>query len=74
VRDNVGDTGEAELIDTATRLGLSWAHWAATGDNSNSENNLRDWDFKALTPPKAVEAMLTAKCLPARVAFPDPTL
>ncbi len=72
VTDDVGATGEAELITAATGLGMSWAHWAATGD-ARQDNNLRDWDFRPLTPPKATEVMLAGKCVAARGVFLDVT-
>jgi hypothetical protein len=40
--DNIGNTGELELMAEAHRLGLSYQHWALTGDGTLAGNNLID--------------------------------
>ncbi|MES2384546.1 MAG: hypothetical protein V4593_08350 [Pseudomonadota bacterium] len=73
VADDVGSTNEPALLAEAIRLGLSHAHWVATGDFRGG-NNCYDWDFLPSNPAKSAAAMLAAAWLPARAAFPDAPL
>jgi hypothetical protein len=40
--DDIGNTNELELMDEAHRLGLSYQHWALTGDGTLVGNNILD--------------------------------
>lgn len=71
--DDVGDTGEPELLAHAISLGLNHAHWAAAGD-FRAANNCYDWDYLPANPPKPAAGMLAATWILARAAYPDSVL
>jgi len=64
--DDIGTTGELALMDHAHSLGLSYQHWALTGDGGLPGNNLIDrfdWTVSlASTTPngQAIKAKMTA--------------
>jgi hypothetical protein len=71
--DDVGETGELELMATAHRLGLSYQHWVLTKDGNLPLNNMIDrfdWSMKmsSITPTgTAIQAVLKAQSVLAKL-------
>ena len=73
INGNVGATDEAALLDRIQTLGMSCAHWVASGDGTTPSNNLYDWDFSP-QPTRPIDVLLTAKFGAAKAAHPDSAL